>query len=45
MYKIINAKVGNPQNSIIKKWAEPTLKSSIFQAYIFKKIFIPMAKE
>ena len=30
MYKIIYAKVGNSQNSIIKKWAEPTLKSSIF---------------
>ena len=48
MSEIIDAKVGNPQNSTSKKWANLSQPwyLAFFQDYIFnKKKFIPMAKD
>ena len=48
MSEVIDAKVGHPQNSTSKKWANLSQPwyLAFFQDYIFnKKKFIPMAKD
>ena len=48
MSEVIDAKVGNPQISTSKKWANVSQPWNLafLQDYFFqKKIFIPMAKE